>query len=330
LPKAGKEQLFSVIREIAMSGACVLFVSHHLDEVRDLTDRVTVLRDGRVVGTVETASVTESDLVEMILGRKLAALSPAGSSALDRPAIAVIEDLQGNLADSVAFSVHQGEVLGLTGLAGSGFEEIPYLIFGAQRAKRGVIALNGRTHPLSKMTPPRGLTMGMALVPADRQRDASLPNLSITDNVVVPALISRFFKKFVLRRKQMETAVGELMRQFDVRPPDPRPLYSSLSGGNQQKTVLAKWFATSPELLLLHEPTQGVDVGARGQIFQLLRGAAERGMAVICASNDYEQLEAICDRVLVFSRGKISAELVGRDVERERIADESYKSAVAG
>jgi ribose transport system ATP-binding protein len=326
LARAGRERLFALIREIATSGASVLFVSHYLDEVREVTDHVTVLRDGRVVGTAATASLTEDDLVEMILGRKLARLDPAGRSATDRPPLAEIENIGGGLADGASFTVHVGEVLGLTGLAGSGFEEIPYLLFGAQRASRGAIVLGGIRHNLRKMTPPKALDLGMALVPGDRQRDASLPSLPITENVVVPAMLPRFFKKLILRRRRMEAAVRELMKQFDVRPPDPRPLYSSLSGGNQQKAVLAKWFATNPTVLLLHEPTQGVDVGARGQIFTLVRDAADRGVAVVCASNDYEQLEAICDRVLIVSRGRIHRELVGSDLRKERIAEQCYES----
>jgi ribose transport system ATP-binding protein len=326
LPRAGRERLFALIREVATSGASVLFVSHYLDEVREVTDRVTVLRDGQVVGTAVTATLGEADLVEMIVGRKLAALEPAGRAAADRALFAAVEDVEGNLADGASLTVHEGEVLGLTGLAGSGFEEIPYLLFGAESAKRGTLTMAGTRHDLARMTPEKAVAAGIALVPADRQRDASIPSLPIVENIAVPAMLSRFFRWFVLRRRQMERAVAKLMRRFDVRPPNPRPLYSSLSGGNQQKAVLAKWFETKPRILLLHEPTQGVDVGARGQIFTLLRDAADGGMAVICASSDYEQLEAICDRVLVLSRGRIYRELVGPEVRKQRIAEQCYDS----
>lgn len=326
LPKAGRERLFELIRDIAASSASVLFVSHYLDEVLTVTDRVTVLRDGRVVGSVVTAGVTEADLVEMILGKKLATVKPAGRDSSDRPVLAEVEDVRGTFADGVSFAVREGEVLGLTGLAGSGFEEIPYLLFGAKPAKSGAIVLRGNRHDLVKMTPPKGLKVGLALVPADRQRDASLPSLPITENVAVPALLPRFFKKRLLRRRKLEAAVRELLVRFDVRPPDPRPVYSSLSGGNQQKALLAKWFATSPAMLLLHEPTQGVDVGARGQIFNLAREATNQGVAVVCASTDYEQLETICDRVLIFGRGRVTRELGKTQVHRHVIAESCYDS----
>jgi ribose transport system ATP-binding protein len=326
LPRAGRESLFALIREVAASGSSVLFVSHYLDEVREVTDRVTVLRDGRVVGSAVTTSLSEADLVEMIVGRKLASLEPAGRASGGRPHLARVENVVGDFADAVSFVLHEGEVLGLTGLAGSGFEEVPYLLFGAQRAKQGAITLDGQHYDLSAMTPAKAVAAGIALVPGDRQRDASIATLPITENIAVPAMLPRFFRRLLLRRRGLEIAVAELMRRFDVRPPDPKPVYSSLSGGNQQKAVLAKWFETQPRILLLHEPTQGVDVGARGQIFGLLREAAENGIGVICASSDYEQLEAVCDRVIVLSRGRIYRELVGSEVRKQRIAEQCYDS----
>jgi ribose transport system ATP-binding protein len=325
LPRTGVEELFTFVREITTTGVSVLFVSHHLDEVREVTDRVTVLRDGERVGTVDTARVSEPELVKMIIGRDLGAQAAGRHRQRSGGELAQVRDLTGDYLDGVSLDLREGEVLGLTGLVGSGFEEAPYLLFGAHRAQRGTLALDGRTHVIAELTPERAMDLGMALVPADRQRDASLPTLSIADNVTM-LMLAKLTSGGRLHRRQMEAEARSLMDRFDIRPPDPRPVLSSLSGGNQQKVVLAKWFVTGPRVLLLHEPTQGVDVGAREQIFGLVAEAAARGMAVICASADYEQLEAICSRVLVIGRGRVVSDLEGAEITRDRIAEQCYQS----
>jgi ribose transport system ATP-binding protein len=233
------------------------------------------------------------------------------------------------MIEDVSFDLHEGEVLGVTGLVGSGFEDIPYFMFGARPADSGTLLLGDRERRLRAMTPQAAMGARMAFVPADRQRDGSLPSLSIGDNMSV-LVLDRYFETLRLRRRRMKTEMRELMHRFDVRPPDPDPPYSSLSGGNQQKALLAKWFEHAPRILLLHEPTQGVDVGAREQIFSVIRSAAETGTAVVCASADYEQLERVCQRVLVIGRGRVSRILEGSDVTKDRIAEQCYDSMSLG
>ena len=327
LPRAGIDQLFALVREIAASGASVLFVSHDLDEVRELTDRITVLRDGRVVGTVVTAETNEAELVRMIIGRQLEMLVSDPHNPSERGVDIAIEGLTGGTLENVSLELHEGEVLGLTGLVGSGFEELPYFLFGAWRPERGQLRLHGSEHELAGLTPTKALAAGIALVPADRQTDGVIGSLPVYDNILLRSLRS-FFRIGVLRRRQMLRHARRLMSEFDVRPGDPRMVLSSLSGGNQQKALLAKWLNRHPQLLLLHEPTQGVDVGARQQIFSLVRDAAAKGTSVICASSDYEQLAAICDRVLIFARGRIVEQLVGDDVTKERISERCYNSLI--
>jgi ribose transport system ATP-binding protein len=222
--------------------------------------------------------------------------------------------------------VHEGEVVGLTGLLGSGFEEIPYYVFGARPAAAGRLEVDGKVYDLRAMSPSRALQAGVALLPADRQRDGSVGSLSLGDNVTVPVL-RKYRSRIGLNRRRMRSDARKLLEQFDVRPPDTRLSYQSLSGGNQQKAMLAKWLQTKPSLLLLHEPTQGVDVGARQQIFRLTRKAAADGTAVVCVSTDYDQLAAVCDRVVVFGRGRVGRELTGDQVTKERIAEQCYRVA---
>jgi len=330
LPKEGVERLFSLIRDAAASGTAVLFVSHDLDEVREITNRVTVLRDGALVGTVETAETGETAFVEMIIGRRLAALGEVHHADRTEQRVGVaVEGLNGPNVRDVSFEMHEGEVVGLTGLLGSGFEEVPHLLYGARQARTGLLTIHDSPIDLTRLTPAGAIAAGMALIPADRKTDGSVGSLPVDENVAL-SVLDRYFNGVILDRRRMRRETGTLMREFDVRPNDPSLPYGALSGGNQQKALLAKWFQTEPRLLLLDEPTQGVDVGARQQIYELIRTAAqERGMHVLCASSDYEQLASLCDRVLVFGRGRIWRQLVGAEVTKERIIEQSYAAMAA-
>ncbi len=329
LPREEVEQLFALMREVAASGASVLFVSHDIDEVLRVTDRVTVLRDGRLIDTVRTADLDHSALIERIIGRRLEAMVPAAQSstspAADATVLARVTGLSADPLEDVEIAVRAGEVLGVTGLLGSGFERLPYALCGADPPDAGTLELDGTSFDLRKMTPRRAAPAGIALIPADRKNDGAVQSLSVTDNVTMPVL-RQYGHPALLRRRAMTAATTELMDRYDVRPRDPSLPLSSLSGGNQQKALIAKWLQTEPRLLLLHEPTQGVDIGARGQIFEVIRASADDGRSVICASADHEQLAAICDRVLVFARGAVVAELTGTDVTKDRITERCLSS----
>jgi ribose transport system ATP-binding protein len=330
LPREGIEVLFSLVRDAAAAGATILFVSHDLDEVREITDRVTVLRDGGLVGTVVTRETSETTFVEMIIGRQLAKLADVEHADLTERRVAVsVDGLTGSVVNDVSFRIHEGEIVGLTGLIGSGFEEVAHLLYGARAARAGRLVLDGEAKDLTRLTPPAATGFGIALIPADRKTDGSVGSLPVGENLAL-AVLDRYFNGVSLERRRMRRESGALMREFDVRPNDPSLPYGALSGGNQQKALLAKWFQTEPRLLLLDEPTQGVDVGARQQIFALIRTAVEeRGMHVLCASSDYEQLSLLCDRVIVFGRGRVWRELVGDDLTKDRIIEQSYAAMAA-
>ena len=329
LPREDVHQLFGLVRDLASGGASVIFVSHDLDEVHEITDRVTVLRDGRVVGTRVTAEAGEGDLVEMIIGRRLAQFSAEHRDLTGREPLAIVRGLAGRGIDGIDFDLHAGEVLGLTGLVGSGFEDVPYLLFGAGGARAGEITAGAVTQPLKRGAPSRALRAGMALIPGDRQRDGAVGSLSVGENVTLPVLRGHAVGGLALNRLSLRRRARGLCADYDVRPADPSAGYGSLSGGNQQKALLAKWLQIAPKILLLHEPTQGVDVGARQQIYERIRLAAADGAAVLCASSDFEQLATICDRVLVIARGRIASELVGEEVSKERLAERCYASTSA-
>ncbi len=327
LPREEVDQLFSLMRGVAASGASVLFVSHDIDEVLRVTDRATVLRDGRLVDAVVTSTTTHDDLIERIIGRRLEAHAPADGSGA-RPDAEVLASVRGLTSDplvDVDLDVHAGEVLGVTGLLGSGFEQLPYVLCGAVRPDAGTLVLDGQEHDLTRLTAWQATPAGIALIPADRKNDGAVQTLSVADNVTMPVL-DGFRRRLLLDRRAMTSSTADLMDEYDVRPRDPSLPISSLSGGNQQKSLIAKWLQTAPRLLLLHEPTQGVDVGARGQIWDVVRASAQAGRSVVCASADHEQLAALCDRVLVVARGRVVAELTGDAVTKDRITERCLSS----
>jgi ribose transport system ATP-binding protein len=325
-----RRELRAVIDRLVERGSAVVLVSHDLNEVRQLTNQVTVLRDGEVAGAGPTHDFTDAQLLRLVVGD---ALSTEMAAATGRTAVPAARDrlimrvrgLNCSSVKDVSFECFAGEILGLTGLAGSGYEDIPYLLFGArtERDHQGAIEIGGRTLQIQDLTPAVAITNGICLVPGSRATQGLISSLPVWQNVTLPSLRRyRGSGRKLLRRKE-RAAASEVTRKVNVRPPDVSMPVGSLSGGNQQKVVVAKWLNAQPQVLLLHEPTIGIDVGARSQLHQLLRAAASEGMAVICASGDYEQLEVLCQRVLVFRHGTIHAELVEAGVTKRAMAIES-------
>jgi ribose transport system ATP-binding protein len=327
LPREGVEKLFALIRSIAATGSSVIFISHDIEEVMTITDRITVLRDGAVAGELETAKATHDQVVEQIVGRSLAQRAgPVHTPAEERTTFARIEKLAGTILRPTSFAIGKGEILGLTGLIGSGYEEVPYLLFGARPSRSGTLSLSeGPAVELRAMSPSRAITFDFALLPGDRQNASGVDSLSVVDNMLLPD-ISRFFRGGLLRRGAMLREAHGLGTRYEVRPNDPSMKLSSLSGGNAQKVLIARWMNRKPKLLLLDEPTQGVDVSTRVQIYAALRAAASAGMSIVCASSDTEQLAEICDRVLVFARGQICREITGIELTKDGIAEACYAS----
>jgi ribose transport system ATP-binding protein len=325
LPRDGIERFFATVKELTSEGFGVLFVSHRLEEVFEFTDKVTILRDGRRIHTGPTSELDEDKLIQQILGFTLDRLYPEPHT----PATDVVASIENASARSgvsdVSLKVHKGEILGLTGLLGTGWEQLPYLLFGAEPAASGTLQLNGTVVDLKDISPKRAIQLGCALLPGNRLVEGSLQTASVMENLTLPTLGSYFTGGLIHRRRERTRAQG-LLHEFDVRPPVPDRLLSSLSGGNQQKVLVAKWFETKPKLLMLHEPTHGVDVGARAQIFQRLQDAAAGGVGVIVASADYEDLPHICNRVIVFRGGRAVSELHGADLTHERVVEQCFRT----
>ena len=326
LPAHEVHRLFDAIRRVRDAGSGVLIVTHNLDEVFEITDRVSVLRDGALVAVRPTAELGERQLIELIVGRKLDGMHAHKPRAASDTALEVV-GLSGRVVDSASFSARRGEVLGLTGLVGAGHDEVPYLVYGAVEGAGGQIRLDGAV--LDEPTPPRSQERGVMLLPADRQAQAAVPAASVKENVTLPSLASFRGRLARLDHRRERTAVQALLERFEVQPAQPdRPMFT-LSGGNQQKALLARCLSMRPRVLLLHEPTQGVDVGSRRGIFEILRGAARDGAAVVYSSVEYAELANICDRVFVFSRGRVVAELEGAALTKEAIVAHCYQTTGA-
>jgi ribose transport system ATP-binding protein len=320
LPKQEVGQLFTLVRRITADGSSVLFVSHDLDEVLEITDRVTVLRDGRTSGTAVTAQTSNRELITMIIGRELAEhAQPVSTAPAGKAVVMSVRGLSNGSLHDVDFDLHEGEILGFAGLIGSGYEDVVYSLFGAVAGAHGTVEMDGRTVAVDSLSPRRAMDMGMALVPGDRKNVGSVATLSLSENINLTVL-DRHFVGGRLRKGRLRANVAQLVGEFDVRPALPELDYGSFSGGNQQKALMAKWQQIHPKVLLLHEPTQGVDVGARQQIFDMIRASTDKS-AAICASSEYEQLEAICDRVGIFVRGRLVTFVTGEDITKARIAD---------
>jgi ribose transport system ATP-binding protein len=325
LPRDGVDRLFDGVRRATAKGLGVLFVSHRLDEIGTLADRVTVLRDGERVLTAPTGELTEDTLIAHILGKQAGKLYPQRGTARGQRCFTVT-GLTGGTVRDVSFDVGAGEVVGLTGLLGMGFEQVPYLLFGARRADAGKVVVNDSASELPGLTPRSAIARGLALVPANRQRYGVVAAATVTENITLPTL-GAFFTRGRLQHRREGEAVRGALTEYDVRPREPKQPIATLSGGNQQKVQVAKWFWTHPSVLLLHEPTQGVDVGARAQIFERIHRAAQDGKAVIIASSEYADLANLCDRVHVFRDGRIVATLDGDNISEDRIVAHAFREA---
>jgi ribose transport system ATP-binding protein len=324
LGPSGKREVLELVQRVVLAdGAAVLFVTHDLNEALAAADRISVLRDGSRVATVEKHSTTLERVVEILTGLEYGALAnlkhvAASDDAVDTKGV-VIRDLRGEYVDSFSATARGGEIVGLTGLVGAGWDEVPALLYGAVPADSGTLTIAGDTRELARLTPAAAIEAGIAFVPADRLNQATVPDLTIRDNAALPAL-GQYQRHGLLNLRRLSRKILDLLVRYQVRPPRPALPLSALSGGNQQKVVLAKWLNLQLRLLLLLEPTQGVDIGARAEIFQLIREAADTGTVVLYATADFAEAARVADRVIVLADGRVVAELAGEDITEERIA----------
>jgi ribose transport system ATP-binding protein len=322
LPEADVGRLFRILARLREKDVSVIYVSHRLDEVFRIADAVTVLRDGRMVVVYRPVTVSPEQLVTDIVGGTPVTRTTARRPVDGKPALKV-RDLHIDQTGPVSFEVGAGEIVGLAGLRGQGQESVGRALAGVIARTGGTIEIGGKTKDIRN--PADAIALGLGFATGKRAEEALAPTLSVKENLFLNPL-NFGAKSFALRSRASERKeAGEILRRFDVRPPEPERDITTLSGGNQQKVVLARWAGRRYRLLVLEDPTIGVDVGAKAQIYRMLTEDAAAGTGIVVVSSDIDELVQICDRVLAFSRGRIVAQLT-----RGEISVEALTRAVGG
>lgn len=317
LSRGEVEHLYKIIDTLKSRDIAIMFVSHKMDELFHVADRFTVFRDGQYIKTVKRDEVTESDLVALMVGRKVEIKSYANLEKKGDVALAVKGlSKKGNFKD-INLEVHEGEVVGITGLVGAGRSEMAQAVFGINPPDSGEIYVNGRKVDIK--SPSEALEHGIAYIPESRQTQGLILQKTIESNITLPMLKKFRGRSGIIDRKKQRESVDKWVEMLDVRPNNPDMLAMQLSGGNQQKVVLAKWISTEAKILIIDEPTNGVDIGAKAEIHQIIRKLAAEGTAIIVISSELPEILSVSDRVLVMRKGHIAGEFENKDLTQEMI-----------
>jgi len=319
LPEHEVEALLDAIRSRAALGQTIVLISHHLGEVLAVADAVTVLRDGRLAGTLSRSEAGEAAIVDLIAGRTMGDLRAIAATPSEPGAERLtLQGVTAGRLEAVDVCVRAGEVVGVAGLLGSGRSTLLRAAFGAQPRRAGSVRIDGVE--VDTRDPLAAIKAGVALVPEDRGADAAFSSLDLQDNMSA-SVIGRYWRRGVMQRRSEGRDTSSLMSEFSVKAASSRAPFTSLSGGNQQKAILARWLRRKPKVLLLDEPTQGVDVVARAEIYRLIKASTTEGCAVLVASSDFDELSILCDRVVVLQGGRVTAELHRPDTTAARITE---------
>jgi ribose transport system ATP-binding protein len=311
------ERLFAIIHTLKAEGVTVIYISHRLHEIFAIADEVTVLKDGRVVGTRLINQVTRSELIQMMVGRPLEEVFPRGQGQ-PGPAVLVAEELCAGPVRAVSLTLHAGEILGLAGMVGAGRTELARALFGADPLTSGRMTLRGQV--LDHPSPRRAIQAGMVLAPEDRKRQGLFLDQPIRQNLTL-AILARLLRYGVIQRAQETAQVETARRDLAINMASPEQWVQYLSGGNQQKVVLAKWLQTQPAVIILDEPTRGIDVGAKFEIYRLMRDLTDQGVAILLISSELPEILGMSDRILVMNQGQIAGELQRHAATEEQIIE---------
>lgn len=309
-------RLFNTMRGLREDGVGIIYISHRLEEIFEIGDRVTVLRDGEVVGTFDVSTVSESDLVRMMTGREAVKTGSRPRPASAEPVLEVRNLSRREVLRGVSFRVYAGEILGVFGLVGAGRTELAHALVGADRPDSGRILLNGVE--VAPFSPRHALKLGIGLVPEDRKRHGLVLGMNVADNTTL-AIWDRLARLGVVDMHSLLASAQRAVDELRIKTPSLSALVQNLSGGNQQKVVLAKWLATACKVLILDEPTRGVDVGAKAEIHELIRAIAESGKALIVISSELPEIMSISDRLLVMRKGRIVGEFLPAQTTQEDV-----------
>lgn len=310
------ESLFRIIRSLKESGKTIIYISHRIEEIFQIADRATVLKDGHLVGTYDTRDLDKPQIINLMVGRSLTETFPPREVGEKKEILALEDICRDNILQNVSFKVFSGEILGLAGLVGSGRSEIARAIFGSCDIDSGRVLLNGS--PLKKATPKSSIASGIGFVTENRAKDGLVHNMSVRKNLTL-TILDQIKKWFFVNEAKEKDICRDRVQEYDIVTAGIEQEIQYLSGGNQQKVILAKWININPSLLILDEPTRGIDVGAKAEIYRLMRELAKQGTAIIMISSELPEIIGMSDRILAIHDGKVIGELTPSEATEESI-----------
>ena len=317
LTSAEVESMFAIVDLLKEKGVSIIYISHRLDEIFRLSDRITVLRDGEYVTTLITKETNKDELVKYMVGRQLTEIYPARKpDCIKKEVLFEAKGVSGNGDKNISFQIHRGEVLGLGGLVGAGRTELSEMIFGMAPKTAGQFFMKGQE--INPKSPKDAIAVGIGLVPEDRKAKGALLGLSIRENINMP-IYPKISRGSVIDRGKENEIAEKYKKEILIKAPTLNQLVKNLSGGNQQKVILAKWLAADSELLIFDEPTRGIDVGAKQEIYTLINSLVEQGKAVLMISSEMEELMGMSDRIIILAEGRASGELQKPEFNQEII-----------
>lgn len=324
LTSAEVESMFEVVEQLREEGISIVYISHRLEEIYRLSDRILVLRDGEYVKTLITKDSQVQELIQLMVGRELTESYPLRKDCVDKNDVLLeLQDVTGNGDENISLKIHRGEILGLGGLVGAGRTELAQLIFGAAPKESGKMIYKGKE--INPKSPREAIDLGIALVPEDRKRHGAMLGISIKNNINMPIYEKNSKFSIIDSRKEREIA-EKYQKSMAIKTPSLNQLVKNLSGGNQQKVILGRWLAADSELIIFDEPTRGIDVGAKYEIYKLMNDLVEKeGKAILMISSEMEELMGMSDRVIVLAEGKMTGELSKEEFNQETIM--AYASA---
>lgn len=310
------EHLFKIVRQLAASGVGIVYISHRMEELFALSNRITVMRDGTYVGSVMTKDTTFDQLVKMMVGRELTNRFPKKTTILGEEVIRIHGLCRNGTLKDISFSVRAGEIVGISGLMGAGRTELARAIFGIDKIDQGQILIDGVAQSIHSCMD--AIHAGIGLITEDRKHQGLVLSMSVGDNITLTVLEKICRNTFIsgaLKQELIDTQIKEL----NIKTPSAEQIVKNLSGGNQQKVVIAKWLATKPKVLIMDEPTRGVDVGAKAEIYHIMNMLADAGVAIIMISSELPEILGMSDRIFVMCRGRIAGELTAEEANQEKI-----------
>lgn len=316
--------MFKVVELLREKGVSIIYISHRLEEIFRLSDRIEVIRDGEYVTTLITPEATVDELIQLMVGREMTQKFPDRKPCIDYDNVVLeVKDLCGNGDENMNLKIHAGEVLGLGGLVGAGRTELAELIFGSKPKTSGQIFLNGKE--INPRSPREAIDYGIALVPEDRKRHGALLGVSIKNNINMP-IYERISKASVINSSVEKKTAEKYREEIQIKCPTINQLVKNLSGGNQQKVILGKWLAADSQLIIFDEPTRGIDVGAKFEIYKLINDLVESGRSVLMISSEMEELIGMSDRIIVLAEGQMTGELQKEEFDADKIM--AYASSI--